>query len=129
VDIGPDEETLPLLMNLLKHTTFTGLRRLEVVIDHNVPKAAWRRAFQWDDNGPAFGPFRPIHKLRHHTPPEVRCLDPALARQLEEIIISLPRIRTFYQTSRFLAAFGEANRPGVLRFLPSTLILRDDPMM
>jgi hypothetical protein len=123
VEVFPDEEALPLVMDLLRETTFVGLRQLEIVIDHDVPDpAAWSGVFKCDNNGPAFYPFQPLHSgvsLEH------RSLDPALAAQLEEITISFPRIRTLHQASRFLATFGEANRPGVLRFLPPTVILRD----
>jgi hypothetical protein len=123
------ERVLPALMTILKQTTFVGLRRLEVLIDEDFyPFDKTRRDVPGDDDGPAFDPFKRVLS-GSAAPLEDGSLRPALAGQLEEVIISLPGIRTFYQASRFLAAFGEANRPGVLRFLPSTLILRDDPMM
>jgi hypothetical protein len=125
VELLPDQEALPVLMALLKETTFVGLRQLEVLIDRHV-QSPYRRDWPCDDNGPAFDPF----KLVRSSAPldEHGTLGPVLAGQLEEIIISMPRIPTLYQASRFLAAFGEANRPGVLRFHPATVILRDDPL-
>jgi hypothetical protein len=126
VEVFPDEEALPLLMELLRQTTFVGLRRLEVLIACDAHDPYWSDV-PWDNNGPAFDPFKPVQS-ENGVPLEPGSLEPALAGQLEEIIISLPWARTLYQASRFLAAFEEANRPGVLRFLPSTLILRNSPM-
>jgi hypothetical protein len=127
VEVFPDEEALPLLMNLLRQTTFVGLRWLEVLIDDD--HDAHDPDVPCDNNGSAFDPFKLVQS-ENAVPLEHGSLEPALAGQLEEIIISLPRIHTLqlYQASRFLAAFGEANRPGVLRFLPSTVILRNNVM-
>jgi hypothetical protein len=130
VHFPPDERVLPVLMTILKQTTFVGLRRLEVLIDSDFPRyCETLRDVSSDDNGPAFDPFKLV--LSENTVPlkyGSLIMIPALTGQLEEIVISLPGIHTLYQASRFLAIFGEANRPGVLHFLPSTIILRDDAL-
>jgi hypothetical protein len=124
VHIFPDHEALPLIITLLNETTFVGLRKLEILIDI--------RGLYWDgvladDNGALFDPLVSPNTLCA-VPDEGLSLNPALAGQLEQVTIALPRIRTFYHVSRFLVAFGEANRPGVLRLLPSSLILSDGPL-
>jgi hypothetical protein len=124
VHIFPDHEALPLLITLLNETTFVGLRQLEILID--VRGTSWG-GVRADDNGAVFDPFLSSNAL-YTVPDEALSLNPALAEQLEKVTIALPRIRTFYHVSRFLATFGEANRPGVLRLLPSKLILNDGPL-
>jgi hypothetical protein len=124
VHIFPDHEALPLLITLLNKTAFVGLRQLDILID--VRGMNWGAA-RADDNGAVFDPFV-FSNAPYAVPDEGLSLDPALAGQLEKVTIAFPRIRTFYHVSRFLATFGNANRPGVLRLLPSTLILNDGPL-